>query len=232
MRAKDGDILFKHFHLNRFRNSCNYFDFTFDDDITKIATELLQLNQLKDAFVWMACWRGTPESGSPRETKVPQHKLIYVKPYYGINDNGLKLCIDNNNRRTPDVCHNQEYKNFGWIEFNLAQRTAVKNNFDSVVLLSVDGYITEGPGFSICFIKNGTVYTPRKDCLRSVTVDVVEILWPYFVRKDITPEEALDADEAFICSTSGGITPVNQLNDKNYTHKLTNELKDRYDKHR
>jgi branched-chain amino acid aminotransferase len=132
------------------------------------------------------------------------------------------LCIDQANRRTPDSCVNQEYKNFGWIEFNQSQKRAVNQNFDSVLLLSIDGYITEGPGFGVCFIKDDIVITPQKDCLRSVTIKVVEDICKQhnikFLRKDITVSEAHASTECFICSTSGGITFVDKLDNIQFTH--------------
>lgn len=234
LRVKDGRIMFDNLHLNRFKNSCDYFQFDIDFNIITIASELLKKNNISNAFLWLTCWRGIPPSGSPRDINAPQNNLIYVKPYYGISTKGLKLCIDRAHRRTPDDCHNQEYKNFSWIEFNLAQRNAVANNFDSALLLTTDNYIAEGPGFGVCFVKDNTVITPEKDCLKSITIEVIEQLCYQhnisFIRKNISPEESLAAEEAFVCSTSGGITPITQLNQTCYTHELTSLLKSYYDK--
>lgn len=234
LRIKDGKIMFLDLHLARFNNSCKYFQFTPIDDIVSIAKKLIEMNNIKDAFLWLTCWRGVPPSGSPRDTNAPQHNLIYVKPYYGISASGLTMCIDTQNRRTPDTAHNQQYKNFSWIEFNLAQRNAVANGYDSALLLTVDNFIAEGPGFGVCFIKDGVVLTPSKDVLKSVTIEVVEQLCMTlnikFKRCDITEEEALSADEAFICSTSGGITPIIQLNNTRYSHEITQMLKASYDR--
>lgn len=233
LRIKNKRIMFQDLHLTRFKNSCEYFQFTINFDVIAVAEELIEKNNIDNAFLWVACWRGIPPSGSPRDTNAPQHSLVYVKPYYGISSQGMKLCINRTYRRTPDECHNQEYKNFGWIEFNLAQRDAVANNFDSALLLTIDDYISEGPGFGVCFVKDGIVSTPKKDCLRSVTIDVVEQLCAKnnikFVRTNITVDDAITADECFICSTSGGITPVNQLNLTHYSHTITNKLKEYYD---
>jgi branched-chain amino acid aminotransferase len=203
-------------------------------DVESIAKKLIEANSIKDAFLWLISWRGIPPSGSPRDVNAPQHNLIYIKPYYGISSDGLTLCIDRTHRRTPDVCHNQEYKNFSWVEFNLAQRNSVARGYDSALLLTIDNYVAEGPGFGVCFIKDGVVLTPAKDVLKSVTINVVESLCVKmglpFSRVDITEQEALLAEEAFICSTSGGITPIKKLDDKQYSHSITMRLKNEYDK--
>lgn len=232
LRIKNGKIMFLDLHLERFSNSGNYFYFSPIADIQSIAHVLIEKNNIKDAFLWLTSWRGAPPTGHPRDVNAPQHNLIYVKPYYGISDTGINLCIDKENKRTPDVVHNQEYKNFSWIEFNRAQRNSVIKGYDSALLLTVDNFISEGPGFGVCFVKNNTVLTPAKDCLKSVTIAVVEQLCLKmnikFQRCNITEEEALSSDEAFICSTSGGITFINKLNDKIYSHRLTEKLKIEY----
>jgi branched-chain amino acid aminotransferase len=233
LRVKDGKIMFLDLHLNRYRNSCEYFGFQQMDRIETISNELIKACYTKDAFLWLISWRGIPPSGSPRDINAPQHNLIYVKPYYGISSDGLNLCIDRDHRRTPDICHNQEYKNFSWIEFNLAQRTSISLGYDSALLMTIDDYVSEGPGFGVCFVKGDTVFTPAKDCLKSITIEVVESLCKKlnlkFERCNITEQEALNADEAFICSTSGGITPIKQLEEKVYANTVTLRLKEEYD---
>jgi branched-chain amino acid aminotransferase len=234
LRIKDGKIMFLDLHIARFNKSCDYFHFTPISHIQAIAESLIEMNDIKDAFLWLTCWRGVPPTGSPRDVNAPQHNLIYVKPYYGISVDGLNMCIDREHRRTPDLSHKQEYKNFAWIEFNLAQRSAVAKGYDSALLLTVDDYIAEGPGFGVCFVKDGIVMTPAKDVLKSVTIEVVEQLCKEinieFKRCNITEFAALAADEAFICSTSGGITPIKQLDHAVYTHIITNQLRKKYDR--
>ena len=45
-----------------------------------------------------------------------------------------------------------------------------------------------------------------------------------FKRKDMYIAEGLSAKECFICSTSGGITLVNMLEDTTYSHELSKKL--------
>jgi branched-chain amino acid aminotransferase len=233
MKSKNGKILFSDLHLDRFKESCKYFQFDYNDQILPIAQQLLVMNELSDAFIWTINWRGTPPSGSPRDVTTPQHSLIYVKPYYNISDNGLNLNIDKNHVRVPNLCYNQTYKNFGWIEFNLAQRNSIANGYDSVLLLNVNGYITEGPGFGVCFVRDGAVYTPLQDCLGSVTISVIESLCKEnnieFYRENIPADTISTFQECFVASTSGGITIVNRIEDTNFTHDTTLVLKEIYE---
>jgi len=234
MRAEHKKILFSDLHLNRFRDSCDYFGFAYNEDTLTIAQNLLDKNNLDSAFVWMINWRGIPPTGRPRDITAPQHELVYVKPYYSMSSNGLNLEINRQHYRVSDSSYNQKYKNFGWIEFNLAQRQAVEKGFDSAILLNSDHCVTEGPGFGICFVKDNSVYTPLTDCLGSVTIEVVESICNEFDikfhRTNVFENDIKLFEECFVASTNGGITMVNSIENKKFTHTLSLFLKEHYDK--
>ncbi len=217
MRSRNGRILNFQLHHERFLKSCNYFDFQSVANLREIGERLLEENQIDEGFVWVCVWRGRPPSGNPREANVPQNSVVYVKPYYGLKstNDDLKLKIVEEHRRVPSSCYSQESKNFGWIEFNLAQRKAFSRGFDSALLLNPDGDITEGPGFGVCFFDGKQVLSPEKDCLNSVTIQVIANLCEShkipFKRTRISKKDLENFEGAFACSTSGGVTPISQI---------------------
>ena len=220
MKTKNRNILFYQKHSNRYTDSCKYFGFTPILNIDTIAKDLLEKNNLDDAFVWVCNWRGTPPSGSPRDMSAVEHQVVYVKPYYNISNDKVSLTLDYNNRRVSDKSYPQRYKNFGWIELTKAQKYADAQNITSALVLDYNGFVTEGPGFGVCIVKNEQVYTPSENVLGSVTIEVVEDICKdleiQFTRKPITPIELYNADAVFICSTSGGITEVAKVDHKEY----------------
>ncbi len=232
-RVVNKQPVFLELHEERFKQSCDYFGFSPLHNIKDVSMELCEKNNLSDAFVWLCVWRGRPPSGSPRDLSGVQNSLIYVKPYYALTQApAISLTINFEHRRVPDVCYNQRSKNFGWIEFTFAQREANRRSFDSAIVLSPEGFITEGPGFGICFVKNGKVKTPKSHCLQSVTLQIVERICAdmdiSFKRCDLTPADAFDADEAFVGSTSGGVTLVSRIDDHVLSHDLSNKIKEVY----
>ena len=210
-------------HYKRFQANCRYYGFTPPDkkELLKIIVELIQ----GDMFIWMIMWKGTPPSGSPRDMSGPDHFLVYTKPYYPIASKPISLKIYDELPRSPGY---QKHKNFSWIELTKAQQEA--GDYDSALVRSVEGYVNEGPGFGVCFIENGIVYTPNTDVLNSVTIQVVEEickeLYIPFVRADFTK---IDFKECFICSTSGGITPVYKVNEVCYSHDITERIRKHYE---
>ena len=213
-------------HYKRFAANCKYYGFTppAKDELMKIIVELIQ----GDMFIWLIMWKGTPPSGSPRDMTGPDNFLVYTKPYYPIASKPIKLKMYNDLPRSPVY---QEHKNFSWIELTQAQRHADEHGFDTALVRSVEGYVNEGPGFGVCFVQHGIVYTPKTDVLNSVTIQVVEEicakLYIPFVRADFTK---IDFEECFICSTSGGVTPVDSINEVCYNYSsITNRIKEAYD---
>ena len=199
-------------HIDRLKNSCEYFNLEFPDvDFFVVLQQLLHTNNLTDAFAWIIVWRGYPESGNPRDIKrCPVNCVMYVKPYYGINPTDMiELTIDSKNRRVGKEHVNQLYKNFSWIEFTRSQ-IELDYTVKSSLLLDNQGYITEGPGFNVGFINNNSIITPNNNCLRGVTIRLLENLCKEnnikFSYTDITVDQALYADAVFISSSSGGIT--------------------------
>lgn len=222
------NLTFFDLHYDRFSTSCKFYGFTppAKDDLLEIINNLLDED---DMFIWLVMWKGTPPSGSPRDLTGPDHFLVYTKPHYPISDKPVSLTIVDTLPRSPGY---QEYKNFSWIELTHAQQNS--GEFDTAIIRNKDGFINEGPGFGICFVKKldrgWSVWTPKTDVLPSVTVDVVEEMcnkrFIEFVRADF---KTVDFDECFICSTSGGITPVSRIDDTKYESTLTKQLRKEYD---
>ena len=214
-------------HYKRFCESCKFYGFT-PPDKQELLEIILPLLESDDMFIWLIKWKGTPPSGSPRDLTGHEHFLVYTKPYYAISNEPVTVKIVDNIPRSPGY---QNAKNFSWIELTHAQQNA--GAFDTAIVRNVDGYINEGPGFGICFVKKlnigYAVFTPKTDVLPSVTVEVVEEICEklgiQFIRSDF---KDAGFDECFLCSTSGGITPVKQIDNKIYESNLTKRLQEEY----
>ena len=135
---------------------------------------------------------------------------MYIKPSYPIAKTPIvKLYLDKKTNRVNDDYYGQEYKNMAWIDLTLSQRNT-PTGFDTSVLVDVDGFVTEGPGFNVGIIKDGVIKTADKNVLKGVTMSVVEDIANEnnitFKRMPITQSMFASADEIFITSSSGGVT--------------------------
>ena len=137
---------------------------------------------------------------------------MYIKPSYPIASTPLvRLYLDKKTNRVNDDYYGQEYKNMAWIDLTMSQRNT-PTGFDTTVLVDVDGHVTEGPGFNVGIVKDGVIYTADKNVLKGITMSVVEDIANessiIFKRMPITQAMFISADEAFITSSSGGVTPT------------------------
>ena len=232
MPVYDGKAFCYHRHLQRFENSAERFGLTLPDtDPLEIIKQLkLKNNITVDAFVWFLAWRGYPPSGNPRDLEnCPVHFAMYIKPSYPIGKTPVvSIHLDQNTNRVSDDYYGQEFKNMAWIELTMSQRTRPKE-YDTTVLVDVNGYVTEGPGFNVGIVWHGGIYTAGKNVLKGITMSVVEDIAKDkgipFERYLISKVMFSEATEVFIASSSGGVTattksgPITELLIKEYQNR-------------
>ena len=228
MPVYDGKAFCYERHLQRFKNSAGRYGLTIPDvDPLEIIKELAKRNPIDNAFVWFIIWRGFPPSGNPRDLEnCPVNFAMYIKPSYPIAKTPMvKLYLDKNTNRVNDDYYGQEYKNMAWIDLTLSQRNTPAG-FDTTVLVDVEGFVTEGPGFNVGIVKDGVIKTADKNVLKGITMTVVEDIANEnnitFKRMPITQSMFASADEVFITSSSGGVTPTT------ITGEITNILISKY----
>ena len=201
-------------HLERFKNSAERYGLTIPDvDPLEIIKELAKRNPIDNAFVWFLIWRGFPPSGNPRDLEnCPVNFAMYIKPSYPIASSPeVKLYLDKETKRVNDDYYGQEYKNMAWLELTMSQRNRPAD-YDTTVLVDTNGFITEGPGFNVGIIKDKIILTSNKNVLKGITMSVVEDIakenGSTFKRLPISVDFFESADEVFITSSSGGVTPT------------------------
>jgi branched-chain amino acid aminotransferase len=244
--AWDGKFFKLEDHLARFHRSCDYIRVVppvSDAEIGRIMAECVTRAGFDHSVVYILCTRGRYPGG--RATGDPRHAvnefIAYAVPYYWIVpkerlDTGAHLWIAESARRAPDAAINQKVKNFNRMDLTRAQFEALDAGADAPVLLSLDGHITEGPGFNVWIIKDGKVLTPGENLLEGITRQSVFELCQEAgleaVAADLTADDLKNADEAFISSTGGGVMAVTMVNDKPIGNGApgltTGKLSDRY----
>jgi branched-chain amino acid aminotransferase len=105
-----------------------------------------------------------------------------------------------------------------------------------VVLLDDRGLLTESRGANAFLVRGGALYTPRGGILEGITRETVfEIAAKLALpaeERDLTPYDLYTADEAFLCSTAGGIFPVVAVDGRTVGHgnlgSITHQVRERY----
>lgn len=210
-------------HIRRFRASMDRLRMRpeeSDDDLRRILNRMVALSGLRSAYVAMDCLRASPPPGGPRHSAFARSYLsCFAVPWVNIPspeqyERGLHMIIPKVQRIAPESV-DPRVKNFHWGDLTEAQYEALDAGADTAVLLDAQGHVTEGPGFNVFCIVDGTVLTPRSGALEGVTrrsvIELCEELGLPVEMRDIPADEFRQADEIFACTTAGGIMPASRI---------------------
>ncbi len=235
-------------HIERFLASCEGVAMRCPhdaDEIRRILGECVQRGGVADnAYVEMALTRGAYKSyigdftPDLRDTHV--NFIAFAIPYVWIappeaQNIGIDLIVAKT-RRIPDESVVARFKSFHWGDLTRARIEATDAGAHNAVLCTPDGYLAEGPGFNIFFMAGGALHTPRRNMLEGITRrtigDLADEIGTPVETGDYLPEALLEADEAFICSTAGGVMPVVRVDDRIFANgkpgAVSTELRNLY----
>ncbi len=219
----DGGFFRLQDHLDRFWDSMAGLRMSIPyskEEVADILRECVQRAGLRDAYVAMVTTRGVPAPGMPRKPGLLSNRFFaYALPWMDViakdvQERGAHLLIAKT-QRIPIASVDPTIKNYHWGDLIRAQFEADDQGADTAVLLDADGYVTEGPGFNVFAIVEGTVISPDQGALEGITRKSVFELCdelPIAVEvRPLTKQELLDADEIFTATTAGGVMPVSRI---------------------
>lgn len=174
---------------------------------------------LQDAYVAMVCTRGVPPRGA-RDPRLAQNRFYaYALPYVWIASRekqlaGLDLHISAR-QRIPATSVDPTVKNYHWMDMVQSMFDAYDQGRDTSCVVDAEGNITEGPGFNVFMVKDGTVQTADRGVLEGISRrTAIELCERLGIPLKIAPVPAAAlraADEVFLTSTGGGILPIAKL---------------------
>jgi branched-chain amino acid aminotransferase len=106
-------------------------------------------------------------------------------------------------------------KNYHWLDMDMALFGAYEHDVQLVVLRDREGGVTEGPGFNVFALVDGSWRTPASGTLHGITRrTAIELLREGGARVEEAPLPAAElrrAGEVFVTSTAGGVIPVTAI---------------------
>ena len=138
--------------------------------------------------------------------------------------------------RIPPASVDPTIKNFNRLDFSQSLFQAYDRGAEYALLLDTDGFVTEGLGYNIFARMGERLISPDSGVLEGVTRrTVLEMARETNLKAElgkITADEMRGADEIFMATTAGGITPVTELDGKPVgdggAGPLTERLRDMY----
>lgn len=204
-------------HLARFRRSVHAAAIPLREDderLAQIVVETTRRSGLRDAYIQVIATRGVRTS---YQTWPEQPTLIvYAVPYIWIVPperiaRGISV-VTPSTRTMPPQTLDPKIKTLNRLHSYLAKLAGNQAGADEVILLDLQGFLTEGRGSNVFLVRDGALLTPAEGILQGITRETVfEIAAEQGLparQTALTPYDLYAADEAFLCTTAGGIIPI------------------------
>ena len=210
-------------HYRRFANSASLLGLelkvTFDGFLD-IFNQLIKRNNFKsDVYIRPMLYTDRLGIGMAKPTGCSF--AIYIEPFPPPQLKELRSMIVDT-IRTPSEAIPSSGKIAGaYVNNYLAQKEAARNGYDTAILKTMEGLISEAFGMAVFMVKGNTLSTPRleDDILESVTRKTIMHLAKLYLKMSINespipPEILLDADEVFVCGTGSAVNAVVSIGNK------------------
>ena len=240
IRAYDGKLFKLNEHNQRLENSAEMLDFYLPvsvDALNQACEEVLQRNNLTDAYLRPIAWRGSEAMGISAQATKP-HIAVAAWEWGNYFPNKLKgIAMKTSKWRRPSP-ENAPVKSKAaglYMICTLAKHETERNGFDDALMLDYRGYVTEATGANIFFVIGGKLVTPIVDCVldgitRRTVIALAKKRGLEVEEARIMPDDMQKASEVFLTGTAAEVTPVRQIDDLKFTpSEICKMMVDDYD---
>ena len=225
-RAYNGRVFKSKDHSERLFNAAQTMDmkipFTIDE-VLRAKEDLLNANNLVDAYVRPVVWRGSEMMAvSAQTTKINLAIAAWDWPSYfdpKQKMKGIKLDIAKWRRPDPATAPVHVKASGLYMICTLSKHDAEANGYSDALMLDWRGQVAEATGANIFFkMSDGNLHTPIPDCFldgitRKTVINLAADLGIKTIERVIMPEEMKDAEECFLTGTAAEVTPVSEIGD-------------------
>ncbi|MFW6148930.1 MAG: branched-chain amino acid transaminase [Atribacterota bacterium] len=190
------------------------------EEITRAIKETIKVNKLDSCYIRPLVYRGFKKLGLNPFTCPVQVMVAAWEwgAYLGEEAlaKGIKAIISswqrshiNSTSAKAKICGN-------YINSIFANMEAVESGVEEAILLDSNGYVAEGPGENIFWIKNGIIFTPPlTSVLEGITrKTVIKIAsdMNFKIKEEFIARDVLYlADEAFFAGSAAELTPIREI---------------------
>ncbi len=188
-------------------------------EVRAVMHECVRRSGLREAYVEILCTRGMPAPGSRDPRSCANRFMAFAIPFVWIADpakqaRGVDLFISDVQRIAP-ASVDPRVKNYHWLDMVSALFQAYDRGAETAVLVDAAGHVTEGPGFNVFALVDGTLVTPAAGVLEGISRrTVIELARGRGLAVREAPLPAADlrrADEVFLSSTGGGVIGISRV---------------------
>jgi branched-chain amino acid aminotransferase len=203
-------------HYQRLLNGCQILKIDLPytiDELCQITVELVERCRFQeDIYVRPIAYKSSEALGV-RLHNLDADFLVFAFPWGPYLDMDKARCYVSSWRRPSDI---PQAKITGlYVNNALAKTEAIENGFDEAIMLTSDGYVSEGSGENIFLIIDGKLVTPPSNDLMLVGITrdtVIKLarneLGIETIERRVEYSELYAAEECFLTGTAANVTPV------------------------
>jgi branched-chain amino acid aminotransferase len=189
------------------------------EDIEHAKKEVLRANQLDDAYVRAAIWRGSENLGVG-VTQTHGRFAVAAWPwqgYFGVNaDIGVRLMTSPWRKPSPLSAPVASKCAGLYALCFMAKHDAKSHNFDDALMLDYEGYVAESTASNIFFLRGSELHTPLPDrflngITRQTAIEIAPSLGLKIHERRIAAHEVAEFEAAFLTGTAAEIMPIAQI---------------------
>ena len=228
-RAYGGKIFKSKEHTKRLFKSADIIGMKIpfsEEEIINAKNDLIYKMKKENCYIRPVVWRGSQIMGiSTMKSDINVAIALWDDwaSYFKIEDRaaGLKLITSPWRRPAPDTAPFDAKASGPYIICTMSKQFAEEKGYNDALMLDYRGFVAEGTGANIFFIKDKNIYTPIPDCFlngitRQTVIELVKNKGFNLIEKHILPNEIDQYEEAFLTGTAAEITPIKSIDEINY----------------
>ena len=241
-RAYQGKIFKCREHSQRLIDSADiiHMDMPYSaEELDEIKYEVLKANNLENAYIRAAAWRGAEQMGID-VTGTQTHIAVaawdwgsYFDPK--VREKGISLKTTLWRKPAPNTAPTAA-KTASLYNLSCMVKAEVKQaGYTDALMLDHEGYVAESTGANIFLIKDGKIHTPIADrflngITRQTVMELAKNRGISVEERRIEPEELQSFDEIFLTGTAAEVTAVGSIDDYHYgVGPITRQLHEDYE---
>jgi len=210
-------------HIDRLFNSAKILKMEIPytkEDIRQVIKDTIKTNKLKSCYIRPLVYRGFEQLGV-NPFKCPVNCAIAVWEWGAyLGEEALAIGIKtkissyarsyiNSTSQKAKICAN-------YINSIFAKMEAIEAGVEEAILLDTRGFVSEGSGENIFWVRNGVIYTtPTATALEGITRDsaikIAQDMDYQVQEKYICRDELYISDEVFFTGTAAEVTPIREI---------------------
>jgi len=224
MRAYHGKIFLMERHIKRLLGSAEAIglgDGLAGIDLNKACRDTLKANKLEDARLRLTVTSGESDALPWAGTGGTPTVVVTARPYTPFPaekyNQGFRVGISSVRRCAQSSISG--VKSVNYLVSVLARNEAAAHGLDEALLLNEDGYIAEGGGCNVFFVKSSRLVTPSLESgilpgiTREVVIELADELGIIVTEGTVGLGIIKQCDEAFLTNSMIEIMPLTAVND-------------------